>query len=563
MTEPRPAAAGRPEETEARAVPAAADVDQDGQEQPAEVPAPRRRLHRIMWAVVGVAFVAGLAAAGVGFALSYGTLVDAAARWGYGPWEQKAFPLGVDGLIIALYSIDLVLVWRRMPKPMLRVAAHAVTAVTIGLNVIAAADGVSAAAGLWEAFTRDPGRLIGHAAMPAAYVLLTEAARHLISRTARLESGDTGALTLADWLLRPVTTWWVFRTAKTFPMPYAEVREVRREIAIHRVWIQYREEIEAARADAEAHGTAFDERDAVTVLDRLPELLAPYGVTPDEALALPDRMRQQEQDRRAAQDREEQKRRHQAEADRREREHAEKLARLAAEADEIRAQGEIDTLRATVEGKSKAAAHRAAAAADTAGIEASAQRSRAERAASEEQRRLDAEEQAEETAKTAALRRKAAEDQNAAARVAQETARRREETAARALNASRAEAEAKRLADETAEAAARTAGWEKATAQQRAETAALNLRASLAEEAAGLSDRERQERRVARMILAEADGEPLKMPTTVIEQRLGVANSTATGYRDAAGRLIASGYNPDTDPIHTAHQEHAWSGHPQ
>ncbi|MEU6293467.1 DUF2637 domain-containing protein [Streptomyces sp. NPDC046988] len=556
MTETRQAAAERPEEIEAPDAPVVEDGGvEDRQEQPAEAPARPRRFTRIMWAVAVVAAFAGLAAAGVGFALSYGTLVDAAARWGYGSWEQRVFPLGVDGLIIALYSIDLVLVWRRHPKPMLRVAAHAVTAVTIGLNVIAAAEGVAAASGLWDAFLRDPGRLLGHAAMPAAYVLLTEAARHLISRTARLESGDTSALTLADWVMRFPTTWWVFRTAKTFPMPYAEAREMKREIEIHRVWLQYREEIEAARADAEANGATFDERDTVTVLDRLPELLAPYGVTPDEALALPDRMRQQEQDRRAAQDREEQNRRHRAEADRREREHAEKLARLAAEADEIRAQGEIDSLRATVEGESKAAAYRASAAADTAGIEASAQRSRAERAATEEQRRLDAEEQAEESAKTAALRRKTAEDDNAAARVEQESARRREETAARNLNASRAEAEAKRLADEAAEAEARTAGWEKDTAQQRAEAAALNLRASLAEEAAGLSDRERQERRVARMILAEAGGDPAKMPTTVIEQRLGVVNSTATGYRDGAGRLLASGYNPATDPIHTVNQE--------
>ncbi|MEV8298482.1 DUF2637 domain-containing protein [Streptomyces rochei] len=556
MTETRSAAAERPDETDVPVGPAAAAeaAAVDGPEQPAEA-APRRRLTRIMWAVVAVAVVSGLAAAGVGFALSYGTLVDAAARWGYGEWEQRVFPLGVDGLIIALYSIDLVLVWRRMPKPLLRVAAHAVTAVTIGLNVIAAADGVADAAGLWDAFLRDPGRLVGHAAMPAAYVLLTEAARHLISRTARLEAGDTGALTLADWVLRFPTTWWVFRTAKTFPMPYAEAREMRREIAIHRVWLRYREEIEAARATAEAAGAEFDERDTVTVLDRLPELLAPYGVTPDEALALPDRMRQQEQERRAAQDREEQKRRHQAEADRREREHAEKLARLAAEAEEIRAQGEIDALRATVEGESKAAAYRAAATADTAGIEASAQRSRAERAATEEQRRMEAEEQAEETARTEALRRKAAEDQAATARLDQETARRREETAARNLNASRAEAEAKRLKEEAAEAAARTAEWEKATAQQRAEAAALNLRASLAEEAAGLSDRERQERRVARMILAEAGGDPARMPTSVIEQRLGVANSTATGYRDAAGRLLASGYDPTTDPIHTVNAQ--------
>ncbi|MEU3423619.1 DUF2637 domain-containing protein [Streptomyces murinus] len=561
MTDPRPEVSGRPEVPHP-AAPAA--IETEPAEAAAGVPAPTpeagtrtapRRLRAIMWAVAGVAVVAGIAAAGVGFALSYGTLVSAAAGWGFGAWQQRLFPLGVDGLIIALYSLALVLVWRRMPKPGLLIAAHAITAVTVALNVIAAADGLPNSPGLWQAFRQDPGRLLGHAAMPAAYVLLVEAARHLVTRAARLESGDTGTLTLADWILRPGVTWWVFRTAKTFPMPYAEARQMRREIEIHRVWTRYREEIEAARAEAAEAGEEYDEHNAVTVLDRLPDLLAPFGVGLDEALALPDEMRRREQQRRSERERTEQQRRHQEESDRRALEHAERMANLAAEQEELRAQGEVDLLRAQTEGERRAAEHRAAGTADVAAIEASALKSAAERAATEEQRRALAQEEAVENARTAALRRKAAEDNEAAVKLAEDQARRAAEAAETKERAARTAADAAKLAAAAAADEDRAARLTLAAAEARDAAAALDLRAALAEEAAGLPERERQVRRVARMILAEAGGEAVRLPTTKIEARLRVANSTATSYRDAAARLLASGYDPETDPLHAADLE--------
>ncbi len=565
MTDPRPIV-GRPEvphpaapadaETDTAAPvpaeesgPAAADVP---------VPAPRvRRLAAIMWTVAGVAIVAGLAAAGVGFALSYGTLVQAAGDWGFGSWERRVFPLGVDGLIIALYSLHLVLVWRRMAKPALLVAAHGITAVTVALNVIAAANGLPGSPGVWEALGRDPGRLLGHAAMPAAYVLLVEAARHLISRTARLEAGDTGTLTLADWFLRPGVTWWVFRTAKTYPMTYAEARKMRRDIEIHRVWVRYREEIEAARAEA---GPDFDERDVITVLDRLPDLLAPYGVSVDEALALPDRMRSDDQERRAARERADQERAHKAEAERRRREHADRIAALTAQKEALQAQAEVDLLQTQTEAERRAAEHRAAGHVDVAAIEAARQRSAAERAAAEEQRRALVEKEVEETARTAALRRKAAEDNEVAVRLEEEQAQRAAEAADVQWRAAQKAAEAKQRAADAAAAEARAEEHKRAAAEARAAAAELDLRATLAEEAAGLTERERQERRVARMILAEAGGDALRMPTTKIQDRLRVASSTATSYRDAAAQLIASGYDPERDPIHALETGRAWSG---
>ncbi|WP_143667110.1 DUF2637 domain-containing protein [Streptomyces sp. FBKL.4005] len=516
-------------------------------------PAPRRRLTVIMWGIAGIATLAGLVVAAVGFALSYDALVQAARGWGFGPWGSYAFPIGVDGLIVALYSIALVLAWRRMPKPMLLVAAHATTAVTIGLNVLAAANSAPGSPGVWAVAQTDLGRLIAHAAMPAAYVLLTEAARHLITRTARLESGERG-LTLADWLLRFPTTWWGFRTAKTYPMSYAEARKMRRDLAIHRVWIQYREEIEAARREAEEQGEKFIEHDTVTVLDRLPDLLAPYGVGVDEALALPDRMRREEQQRRADRERAEQELRHKEEADRRAREHAEKLARLAAKAEELRAQGEVDVLSVQVEGERKAAEHRARAAADTAGIEADAAARAAERAATEAERRAAEEEQAEESAKAAALKRKTAEDLKAAQLIEAQNIRRQQELADAAKRAADTQAEAERAARQAGEDKAAALEADRRAAELRAAIARAELVAVAAEDAARLNDRERNIRRVARLAYIEAGGDAMRLPTTRIEQYMGVANSTATGYREEAAKLIAGGYDFRVDPIHAADQ---------
>ncbi|MFF5491534.1 DUF2637 domain-containing protein [Streptomyces virginiae] len=563
MTEPRTAAAGHsaePDAADPEAPPAGAGdtgATAAGTEAASETnapAAPRRRLTQIMWAVAFVAFIAGLAVAAVGFALSYNTLVDAARGWGFGERGSYAFPIGIDGLIIALYSIDLVLVWRKMPKPFFRVAAHATTAVTIALNVAAAADSAPGSPGVWAAVQADPGRLLSHAAMPVAYVLLTEAARHLISRTARLEEGR-GTLTLSDWLLAPRGTWRVWRLAKLWRFDYDTVRQLERERAVHRVWLQYRQEIEAAQQHAEKNGVEFTEDDTVTVLDRLPDLLAPYGVTVDEALALPDRMRREEQQRRAERDRATRELKQQEAADRATQEHADRLSRLTAEAEELRAQGEVDMLRAQVDGERQAAEHRAAAAADTAGIEAAAARSAAERAATEAQRRADAEEEAEESARTAAARRKAAEDEKSALTTEQQNLRRRLEISDAQKRAVDTEAEVKRKGRLKAEDEAAAAAALRQAEEDRAAAARAELAAVANEDTARLSERERNIRRVARLIIIEAGGDALRLPLARVEDVLGVANGTASGYRTEAAQLIKSGYDHRTDPLYEIEQE--------
>ncbi|MFJ4577632.1 DUF2637 domain-containing protein [Streptomyces sp. NPDC088846] len=491
-----------------------------------------------------LAVVAGLAAAAVGFALSYGALVAAAAAWGFGAgWQSHVFPIGVDGLIIALYSVDLVLAWRRMARPWIRMAAHGVTAVTIALNMSAAAGSASGSTGLTDALLDHPARLLAHAAMPVAYVLLTEAARWAIVRTAQLEAGhDDDRLSVADWLLRFPTTWAVFKHAKTWPTSYSEAREHVRELAIYRVWLRHREEIEAGLAEGQ-----------VGVLDRMPDLLAPYGVSVDRARAIPDEMREREREVQQARSRADQERTRQEERQRREDErererqaredeHAERLAMIAAEREEVRQNGELAVLRARTTGVTRAAEAEAAATADTASIQAAAARSAAERSATEAERLAAAEETAEETARTAALRRKAAEDEHQAAVIARDAAV--------------VAAEAERLAAVAADAAAATAASERriaedADAAERAGLRAMELRAAAArierraaqdEDFAGLSQRDRAVRKVARIVIERAGGDWQRLPLADIERDLGVGQSTAGDYRKEAAKLLADGY---------------------
>ncbi|MFC9133480.1 DUF2637 domain-containing protein, partial [Streptomyces sp. NPDC057099] len=379
---------------------------------------------RHLWLMIPLAVIAvlaGLTAAGVGFALSYGALRDAAVDWGYTGWQSYAFPLGVDGLIVALYTADLVLAWRQMARPWVRITAHALTGVTIALNVSAAVDGMPGTPTLAQALDQDFGRVLGHAMMPAAYVILTEVARWAIARTARIEAGQPAdqVLTLAEWFMNFRVTWTIFRHAKIQPATYADARVFARELAIYRVWQKERA--------LYATGTA---EDRASVLDRMPALLAPYGVSVDEARAIPAERLEQEQaqeaERRRAEqqrkrDREQQQRAEQREKERQEREdaHQANMDALAKEAEETRQKGELAELKATVDGQSRAAAHRAEAIVATAEIQATTATTAAQRAAEETARRAAEEAAAEESAKVATERAKA---EAASAKEAEEAA---------------------------------------------------------------------------------------------------------------------------------------------
>lgn len=536
---------------------------------------PAGRHRGLMIPLAFVAFASGLAAAAIGFALSYGALRSAAVGWGFGSgWQSNAFPIGVDGLIIALYTIDLVLAWRRMTRPWLRLAAHGITAVTIVLNMAAAAGSAPGAPGLTDALREHPARLLAHAGMPIAYVLLTEAARWAIVRTAQLEAGgyDEDRLTMADWALRLPTTWKIFKHAKTWPTTYAEARIHVRDLAVYKIWLEHREEIEAGLA-----------ADRVGVLDRMPKLLAPHGVSVDEARALPalmqERERQlQENQERAEADRKDRKERErqeqqrerelQARQDERERqrqvredEHAERLAVLAAEAEETRLAGELAVLRAETGGAAKAAQAAAEGAGAAAELQAQTTLVAARRVATEEERRLLQEETAEESARTAAAKRKAAEYDRLAAeytrKAAEEDARTAKAKAAEARAETEAEADKARLAKAKAETAEYqrvaaadvelAAASEHAAAEIAGRAAEIRARAAHTEALSDLSPVQIKTRVAARVLLTDPDADG----ATLAAALGGASPSTASTYRKAAQELIAHGY-PDTDPDLTA-----------
>lgn len=539
--------------------------------EPEQEERPARRHRGLMIPLAVVAVLSGLASAVIGFALSYGALRGAAVGWGFEEWQSYAFPVGVDGLIIALYTIDLVLAWKHMSRPWLRVAAHAITAVTIGLNMSAAAGSAPGAPGLTDALAEHPARLLAHAGMPIAYVLLTEAARWAIVRTAELEAGggqDDDRLTLADWLLRLPTTWRIFRHAKTWPSTYSEARTHVRELAIYRIWLSHREEIEAGMAEGR-----------VGVLDRMPQLLAPYGVSVEDARALPAAMQERERQRKETQERaereretrrvrqerdEQRQREQQARQDERERqrqaredEHAERVAALAAEAEETRLAGELAVLRAQTTGQARAAEAEAQGAGAAAEMQAQTALAAVRRAATEEERRAAVEEAAEESERAAAAKRAAAEHRRAAAEQERRTTEEAARTATARAAAQRAAAEeaqekeraadAERAAAAASEEAARIAERAAAIEQQAAETARLaaatRARAAQAEALSDLTPVQIKTRVAARLLLSNpnADGAALAAALG------GASPSTASTYRKAATELITQGY-PDYDP---------------
>ncbi|GGQ86716.1 hypothetical protein GCM10010250_67150 [Streptomyces althioticus] len=126
--------------------------------------------------------------AGVGFASSYDTLRAAAEAKGFSHALSYWVPIGIDGAILAFLALDLYLTHRRIPKPLLRFAAHAMTLATVVLN---ATSGGKSGTGLSE----DPVRALWHGLMPILFVVgwrrcATWSCTPRRSRTARLPSGS-------------------------------------------------------------------------------------------------------------------------------------------------------------------------------------------------------------------------------------------------------------------------------------------------------------------------------------------------------------------------------------
>ncbi|MFF1505535.1 DUF2637 domain-containing protein [Streptomyces sp. NPDC058316] len=468
-------------------------------------------------AVVGMPLV-GI----IGFASSYSTLRGFAADHGFTDtgWTSLApwFPIGIDASIVALLAMDLVMVRRGTPWPVLRFAAHGMTLATVVFNASTGIDtdkGVSVWDGLWA----DPLRALSHAVMPVLFVLGIEGSRKILMHAARIAEGTASdRIPLHRWVLAPAATGRLYRRMRLAAVrSYPEMVEREQELAGYEVWLKQKHGGDLSRASE---------------IERLPMTMAPRGYTVAEALRLPAKW---EADAAERQREEAERQREQAKAD-----------RIAAITDE----GDIAEAEHQVAARTGTAAAQATAATATAQAEAEAARVRAELQKTAVERQARAEAEALESEDAAAARRRAAEDDRKAAEAELKAAEARQTAAHAALNAERQEAEKDRVADLRAAQRKRTAENEKAAAEAeltaariREETARTEAAAQEAEDLARLSPRERNERRVARMLLA-VNGDPEAVPLATIQEELSVGRTTASELRAAAVTLIGDGYRP-------------------
>ncbi|MET9603142.1 DUF2637 domain-containing protein [Streptomyces sp. NPDC006459] len=519
--------AGWLDESDDADTPAAAEADES-------TPQGSKRLR--FW--LGAAFLIGGIALGiVGFYLSFGNLSTAAhQRFGFDEGaDSTLFAIGVDVTILICLVGDLLFATRGRSYWVLLPIAHLFTALTIILNAIAHGSVVVH----WD-------KALSHAFMPVIFVVLVGAGRHYLVTEAALKLGvGRDPIPWYRWALNPIDTGRAFRTMKRWELTYSQVRRQRRELAIYEVWLAHREEIEKGL-----------KRDDVGVLDRLPVLLAPHGVTVEQARALPARMMRAEQHRRQQAEREE--RELKAEADRHERElkHAERMATTRAEAEALDAEGELAQLKARVAGAEKVAEAEAQGATAAAELKAQKTLSAVQRAATAEERRAADEAAAEESERAAAARLRAAEADRLAAEEAAAAAELREQEATKAAAA---EVEANRAADlkrtaarqlfDASEIEYRAAAQSRAAAEERrmaAENhewaAAARARAAQNEALADMSMVQLKTRVVARLLLTTPDADG-----AAIAEALGgkASPSTASTYRKEAAELIARGYNPE------------------
>ncbi|WP_327372314.1 DUF2637 domain-containing protein [Streptomyces sp. NBC_01217] len=508
---------------------------------------------RLMTALSLVAAIGGTLVGVIGFAMSYSTLAKVALSWGFSEGLAPWFPVGVDASIIAFLALDLYLIRKSTPWPLLRVAAHAMTGATIWFN--ASSQGRISA---------DPVKAASHGVMPILFVIGVEAARRLIIQKARLEAGTaTDRIPMHRWILSPVATPRFYRRMRLHGISsYPEM--IRRQQALigYEQWLKRKYDGDLSKATED---------------ERLPMKMAAHGYTVAEALAMPE---QQERDAEA--------RAEEAERRRLDAETRQELARKKAEADRLEADGQLEAVRARVEGETGqaraharaqvSAAERAAAleetALETAVIaEARAREAEAERKeAQEREAKGAAEVRAAELARQAAEKRRlAAEADRVAAAEAQaietaeiaEARKRRAEADRLTAETERAAAEARRRTAETdrltaqenerkaladvgvQEARKREAETEYAAAEARLAAAEIERRSVEIEDVAKLSPRERSVRKVARMILA-ASGDADRVLLADIQRETAVSSTdTASKYRQEAVDLLSQGYRPE------------------
>ncbi|MFF5695035.1 DUF2637 domain-containing protein [Streptomyces albidoflavus] len=457
-------------------------------------------------AIVGAA----LTLAGIGLYLSFEHVaVFAHEQLGFATLgKARLFTVGVDVGILVLIALDLLMAWLRRPIGWVRFPVWLLTGATIVLNAASAAP----TAGAWT--TLDYVAAFAHGIVPVLFIAVVEIGKTAIDRVVR-EVTPAQGVPLHRWFLSPAPTFALWRRMKLWAVDsYAAAVELDKELRVYRVMLE-RQHGSVRKAPSDA---------------RLPLKMARYGLSVDEALALPQEAEAREQARLEAEEdaRAAEEERRSARASRAE------IARLRAEGDVQAARADVDAATSRAEvlaAAAVAAAERAATAETEAEQSATAARADAERAAAEKAA-AEARRAADEADKRAAEARR-----DAAEAAAQEAEAERRKAAATALT----EDDRKRAAEARRDAAEA----DKLAAEARRDAAEAERRAIEAEDALNLSPRDRKVRRVARMILTEGGGNPEGLPLESVMTACSVAQGTASEYRTAATALLAEGYTPE------------------
>ncbi|GAA2639898.1 DUF2637 domain-containing protein [Streptomyces axinellae] len=489
---------------------------------PATPATPRRGGGAVPTAVLRVLAVAALVGmipvTGVGFAASYSTLRDAALTAGFADWLAPWVPIGIDGAIIAFLAMELYMVARGTPWPLMRFAAHGMAASTVLLN---------ATVGTGKPLMADPVSAFWHGLMPLLFVAGVEGARRLLLHAARLSAGlETDSIPLHRWLLAPWPTARLYRRMRLAGVhSYPEMIKRDQDLRGYEVWLKQ-----------ELGGDLKQASD----VQLLPMTMAGRGFTVEEALALPGKWK--------------------AEAEERERTEAERHRMEDVRRAE---QAKADRLRAIRDrGELAAAEHETDAEVASAEAEAERIRGEAERIRRQAERTATAEEEAFESAEAAAAKRKAAEDTEAAVQAAARTEKERHRAEAERAEANRKQAEADEndaraayARRQTQEHNSQAAVAEHRAAEWRAKAAEIEARAVVAEDYARLTTRQRRESWTARRIWAAGgvqhgpDGIQVStdvVPLAEIEQALGISQSAAGEIRSAAVARLQDGFDPAT-----------------
>jgi hypothetical protein len=176
--------------------------------------------------IIAVATGAATIAA-IGFVGSYAAVAKLARAKGFGAFAH-AFPIGIDAGILVLLALDLLLTWLRMPLAMLRHTAWLLTTATIAFNSAAA----------WP----DPIGTGMHAVIPVLFVVVVEAARHAIGRTADITAGrHMDSVRMARWFLDPISTFRLWRRMKLWELrSYDQVIKLEQSRLVERARLRSR-----------------------------------------------------------------------------------------------------------------------------------------------------------------------------------------------------------------------------------------------------------------------------------------------------------------------------------